>query len=70
MPKVKFKAACIAVYDSELDIPKEIANDKKTILEYIHKHLDDCNIENLEWLRDLEPDKAVTMADIRYVQSE
>ena len=38
---------------------------KKTILEYIHKHLDDCNIENLEWLRDLEPDKAVTMADIR-----
>ena len=29
MPKVKFKVACRAVYDSELDIPKEIANDKK-----------------------------------------
>lgn len=70
MAKVKFKAACIAVYDSELEIPKEIANDKNAILEYIHEHLNDCNVEDLEWLSDLEPDKAVTQEDIRYVEAD
>lgn len=33
MAKVKFKVACTAVYDSELEIPKEIADDKDAILE-------------------------------------
>ena len=70
MAKVKFKAACIAVYDSELEIPKEIANDKNAILEYIHEHLNDCNVEDLEWLNDLEPDEAVTQEDIRYVEAD
>ena len=64
MAKVKFKVACIAVYDSELEIPKEIADNKDEILEYIHEHLNDCNVEDLEWINDLDPDEAVTQEDI------
>lgn len=41
MAKVKFKVACTAVYDSELEIPKEIVDDNDAILEYIHEHLND-----------------------------
>lgn len=70
MAKVKFKVACIAVYDSELEIPKEIADDKEAILKYIHEHLNDCNVEDLEWLSDLDPDEAVTQEDIRYVETD
>lgn len=70
MAKVKFKVACTAVYDSELEIPKEIADDKDAILEYIHEHLNDCNVEDLEWLSDLDPDEAVTQEDIRYVETD
>ena len=68
MAKAKFKVACVAVYDSELEIPNEISNDEKAILEYIHNHLDECNVQDLEWLNDLDPDEAVTMEDIRYVE--
>lgn len=68
MAKVKFKVACIAVYNSELEIPKEIADDKDAILKYIHEHLDDCNVEDLEWLNDLDYEEAVTQNDIRYVE--
>lgn len=70
MAKVKFKVACIAVYDSELEIPKEIADDKDAILEYIHEHLNDCNVEDLEWLNDFDPKEAVTQEDIRYVETD
>ena len=70
MAKVKFKVACIAVYDSELEIPKEIADDKDAILKYIHEHLDDCNVEDLEWLNDLDPEEAVSQNDIRYVETD
>lgn len=70
MAKVKFKVACIAVYDSELEIPKEIADDKDEILEYIHEHLNDCNVEDLEWINDLDTDEAVTQEDIRYVETD
>ncbi len=70
MAKVKFKVACTAVYDSELEIPKEIVDDKDAILKYIHEHLNDCNVEDLEWLNDLDPDEAVTQEDIRYVETD
>lgn len=69
MAKVKFKVGCIAVYDSELEIPDDIANDEKAILDYIHTHLDECNVQDLEWLNDLDPDEAVTAEDIRYVEN-
>ena len=67
MAKVKFKVHCIAAYDSELKIPKEIVDDKDAILKYIHEHLNDCNIGILEWRSDLKPNEAVTPKDIRYV---
>ena len=69
MAKVKFKVACIAVYDSELEIPDNIANDEKAVLDYIHTHLDECNVQDLEWLNDLDPDEAVTAEDIRYIEN-
>ena len=69
MAKVKFKVSCIAVYDSELEIPDNIANDEKAVLDYIHTHLDECNVQDLEWLNDLDPDDAVTAEDIRYIEN-
>ena len=68
MSKVEFNVVCKAVYRSELEIPKEIRNDKKAILEYIRAHLDMCEVSELEWVSDLAPDEAVTMEDIRYVE--
>jgi len=68
MSKVKFSVACTAVYQSELEIPNEIKNDYKAILEYIHSHLNECNVDELVWLNDLDPEDAVTMEDIKYVE--
>lgn len=68
MAKVKFSVACTAIYQSELEIPNEIKNDNEAILEYIHSHLDECSVDELEWLNDLEPEDAVTIEDIRYVE--
>ena len=68
MAKVKFSVACTAIYQSELDIPNEIKNDDEAILEYIHSHLDECVVDELEWLNDLDPEDAVTMEDIRCVE--
>ena len=67
MGTVKFKVCCMAVYDSNLDIPDEIINDDKKILNYIREHLNECKVDNLEWLEDLNPEEAVTMEDIRYI---
>lgn len=69
MAKVKFKVACTAIYDSELEIPNNIASDKNAILNYIHENLDKCEIQDLEWLNDLDPDEAVTAEDIRYIEN-
>lgn len=48
MGTVKFRVGCIAVYDSNLDIPDEIINDDKKILNYIREHLNECKVDNLE----------------------
>ena len=45
-----------------------IKNDYEEILEYIHSHLDECAVSELEWLNDFDPEDAVTMEDIRYVE--
>lgn len=68
MAKVKFSVACMAVYQSELEIPNEIKNDDEAILDYIRSHIDECKVNDLEWLGDIEPANAVTMADIQYVE--
>lgn len=64
MTTVRFNVGCMAVYQSELEIPDEIIDDEKATLEYIHTHLCDCNVGELEWINDLEPEDAVTMEDI------
>ena len=68
MAKVKFNVACVAVYQSELDIPDEIKDDEKAILKYIHDNLDKCPVSDLEWLNDMDPEEAVTAEDLRYVE--
>ena len=68
MAKVKFGVTCTAVYQSKLDVPDEIKNDEKAILEYIHEHLEECPVEDLEWLNDMDPEEAVTAEDIKYVE--
>ena len=69
MSKVKFSVACTAVYQSELEIPDEIKDNKEKILEYIHDHLDEAKVDELEWLNDLDPDDAVTIDDIKYIET-
>ena len=68
MARVRFNVGCMAIYQSELDIPDEIKDNDEAVLAYIHSHLDDCSVEDLEWWSDLEPDKAVTLSDIRYIE--
>lgn len=68
MALVKFTVGCMASYKSELNIPDEIKDDEKAVLAYIHEHLDECPVEDLEHLADLEPKDAVTMDDIRYIE--
>lgn len=70
MAKVKFNVACVASYETELEIPEEIKNDEKEILDYIHSHLDECSVTELDWINDLDPDEAVTAEDIIYVDDE
>ena len=36
----------------------------------VFSNINDCNVEDLEWLGDLEPDEAVTQEDIRYVETD
>lgn len=66
--KVKFSVGCMAVYSSELDIPKEIKDDEEEVLKYIRDHLNDCSVEDLTFLGDLDPEDAVTMEDIKYIE--
>lgn len=68
MAKVHFTVTCTATYDSELAIPKDIANDKNAVLKYIHENLENACIADLQWSNDLEPDEAVTLDDIRYIE--
>lgn len=68
MSKVKFNVACTAVYQSELEIPNEIKNDYKAILEYIRLHLNECPVFEMEWINDFDPEDAVTIEDIKYVE--
>ena len=70
MAKVHFTVTCTATYDSELAIPKDIANDKNAVLKYIHENLENACIDDLRWLNDLEPDEAVTLDDIEYIDME
>nr|DAJ69614.1 MAG TPA: hypothetical protein [Caudoviricetes sp.] len=67
MARVEFFVTCIATYESELAIPNDIANDKNAVLEYIHEHLENACIADLQWSNDLEPDEAVTLDDIKYI---
>ena len=68
MAVVKFSVACTAVYNTELEIPNEIKNDNELILKYIRSHLDECNVDELTWLNDWDPNDAVTLEDIKYVE--
>lgn len=70
MAKVKFTVACTAMYHSELEIPDEIKNNEEEVLQYIRENLDQCPVDELEWLNDFEPNDAVTMEDIRYIDDE
>lgn len=69
MAKVEFSVACNAVYQSKLDIPDEIKDDEDKVLKYIRDNLDNCNVDELEWLSDLDPEDAVTIEYIKDISS-
>nr|DAE65029.1 MAG TPA: hypothetical protein [Bacteriophage sp.]DAF25699.1 MAG TPA: hypothetical protein [Caudoviricetes sp.]DAQ69205.1 MAG TPA: hypothetical protein [Caudoviricetes sp.] len=70
MAKVHFTVTCIATYESELPIPKDIANDKNAVLAYIHENLENACIADLQWSNDLDPDEAVILDDIKNIDME
>lgn len=70
MAKVHFTVTCIATYESELHIPKDIANDKNAVLAYIHENLENACIADLQWSNDLDPDEAVILDDIKNIDME
>jgi len=67
MKIVNFNVGCYAIYNSELGIPDDIAEDKEKVLNYIRDHLGDCSVSDIEWVGDLDPFEAVTKDDIRYI---
>ncbi len=63
--EVKFTAVCMAIYESELLIPDEIASDKEKTLNYIRDHLCEAPVLELNYWRDLDdPYDAVELDDI------
>lgn len=67
MKKVKFTVACIAMYNAELEVEDNLTN--KEVLDEIHKKLNTVPVSELTWLEDLEPETAVTMEDIRSIET-
>lgn len=67
MKVAKFYVTCTAQYESELQIPSELTDDED-ILEYIRDNLQYCNVSDLEWISDWEPDVAVEEVDIINVE--
>lgn len=68
MRTVNFTVACNAYYDSKLQIPDSVPDDK--VLDYIRDHLDECPVCELTFVSDLEPEAAVTEDDIVMVYDE
>lgn len=65
--EVPFKVLCKAIYNTTLDVPKEIVNNRnrQVLLDYLRDHLGDANVDEIEWLQDLDDlDEAVQMEDI------
>lgn len=65
MAKYQFTVMCNAIYHSELELPDDVKDED--VLHYIHDHLDDAPVNELEWLGDIDPDTAVTEEDIREI---
>ncbi len=67
MRRAKFTVACMATYNSSLLIPDSVKEGEE--LQYIRKNLSKCKTEtDPVWIKDLEPDSAVTPEDIRYIE--
>lgn len=67
---VAFNVTCLATYKSSLDLPDNIKT-REEIVSYIREHLPDANIQELEFLSDLdEPSESVIEDDIINVYGE
>ena len=62
MRKAEFCVTCLAQYKSEMYIPDEVEDGKE--LSYIREHLDECPVQELDWVGDLSPEEAVTEEDV------
>lgn len=70
MARADFNVTCLSSYKGSLDIPDDIKDDKLQVLDYIRNNLPSVEVQDLEWLSDLDPDEAVTMDDIRDIYDE
>ncbi len=52
--KIKFSAACIATYESELLIPDDVVKNKTETLIYIREHLDEAPVLELNYVKELD----------------
>lgn len=64
MVKINFTVGCIASYNSSMEVPKEIVEDKAAVLEYLRKNIELAPVGELDWVNDLEPDEAITEYDV------
>ena len=65
MQEVEFNVNCVAAYKAKLKLPDDLDTSiRGNVLAYIHDHLGQIDITNLEYKHDLEDINAVTEEDI------
>ena len=68
--KVRFRAKCYALYDSELKCPIPAAS-KDEVLTFVRTHLNEAPVKDITFLGDLEDiTESVQLEDIREVYFE
>lgn len=51
MPVIRARIKCIATYETEIDVP---ASEMKNLDEYLLEHIDELNVENLQFYDDID----------------
>lgn len=64
--EITFRATCKATYKSRLNVPKSLTS-KAEVVGFIREHLPSANVEEIEFLQDLDDlDEAVDFEDVDF----
>lgn len=67
MANVKLSVMCNAIYHTHYEVPDEVTKDKGELVKYLREHIEELNIEDIEYLGETDPEAAITEDDIIYV---